>query len=92
MKTVKYKETIFEVSRKTKGGEEESTFTQDDTTVVEVRGIGDLSAEELELVFENRRISGGGEILKLDLDYNNDLAYIQFKDPNGMCEINFMKQ
>ena len=90
-KSVSYKENILEISRKLKYKADEIAFTKDDITVVEVRGIGGLSGEDLQLVFENRRISGGGEILKLDMDSINNCAYIQFKDTNGMCEIISMR-
>ena len=90
-KSINYKGNTFEVSMKIEGKVEESDITQDDTTVVEVRGIDGLSEDDLELVFENRKISSGGEILKIDLDDNNDCAYIQFKNSKGMSKKNDVK-
>ena len=50
---------------------------------VYVAGIGGISTDYLYLIFENHRISGGGNIQRLERDDTKDCAYIVFEDTEG---------
>jgi len=51
---------------------------------IKVEGIPkDTSEELLQLLFENRRKSGGGDIEQLDYDTEEDIAVIVFRDADS---------
>lgn len=42
-----------------------------------------ISEEQLELFFENRKKSGGGEVERVEYDVDTNSAVVWFKDTNG---------
>ena len=57
-----------------------------DAGTVEVHDIPtNVSEEKLTMFLENKKRSGGGEILNIDLDGRTRIATVTFKDPQGAC-------
>lgn len=53
------------------------------TSSIKVSGIGNLSAEMLELYFENAK-NDGGEVVNVELYPKDDYAIVEFKDRHGL--------
>ena len=49
-----------------------------------MHGIHGFSVETLEMFFENKKKSGGGDVEKVEINHETDTALITFEDPNGM--------
>lgn len=79
-----------ETTEPSKGKDEISETKHDSCRMVLVKGItSDMSKDALELFFENRKKSGGGEIENTTIDLKKGEAVIEFKSSKGNLTFSF---